>query len=71
MRFAVSLKRSAELGGRERQPQKISSVYFAGDAAPDRRLSTVCEDVEMDPLDQPLVREWRTGTTGCYVVPRV
>ena len=48
----MSLKRSADPdGGQEWQLRHFSSANFAGDPSPDTRISTVCEDVEMDPFD--------------------
>ena len=52
MRFAVSLKRSADPdGGQEWQLKHFSSVHFAGGPSSDVRLSAVYESVEMDTLD--------------------
>ena len=54
MRFAVSLKRSADPdGGQEWQLKHFSSVNFASRLSPDLQMSTVRDDIEMEPLDSP------------------
>ena len=54
MRFAVSLKRSADPdGGQEWGLTHLSSINFAGDPSADTQASTVYENVEMDPLGPP------------------
>ena len=53
MRFAVSLRRSADPnGGDEWQFKHFSSVDFGGPSS-DTQMSTVQEHIEMDLLDSP------------------
>ena len=54
MRFAVSLKRSADPGGgQEWQLTHFSSVNFGDGPSPGARLSVLREDIEMDPVEPP------------------
>ena len=54
MRFAVSLKRSADLdGSQEWKLEHFSTVDFAScPPRDDGRSSAVCEEIEMDPVDR-------------------
>ena len=63
MRFAVSLKRSADPEGRQEwQVSHFSSVNFAGGSSPDTQMSVTRENIEMDFIDPPnarlRIREW-------------
>ena len=54
MRFAVSLKRSADPeGGQEWELSHFSSVNFASQTPPDMQASSVRENIEMDFIDTP------------------
>lgn len=54
MRFAISLKRSADPnGGREWQLTHSSSVNFASGPLLDTWVSGIHENIEMDPIDPP------------------
>ncbi|KAF9646554.1 hypothetical protein BDM02DRAFT_3118500, partial [Thelephora ganbajun] len=52
LRFAVSLKRSADPeGGQEWQLKHFTSINFADVPLPDTQVSDVCDDIEMDPVN--------------------
>ena len=54
MRFAVSLKRSADPeGGQEWELSHFSSVNFASASPPDMQVSAIRENIEMDFIDTP------------------
>ena len=54
MRFGVSLRRSADPDrGQEWDLTHFTTVSFAGGPSLDTQASTVHENIEMDPLDQP------------------
>ena len=54
MRFAVSLKRSADPdGGQEWQLSHFSSVGFGDDTSPDIQVAPVRDNIEMDPIYPP------------------
>ena len=51
MRFAVSLKRSADPGGRQEwQLRHFSSISFAASPLHAAQTSTPCEDIEIDQI---------------------
>jgi hypothetical protein len=52
MRFALSLKRSADPGGGEEwQLKHFSTVKFASGPSPDTQVSAVGDDIEMDHVE--------------------
>ena len=54
MRFAISLKRSADPdGGQEWQLTHFSSVGFGGGTGPDVQVSPIRDNIEMDAIDPP------------------
>ena len=54
MRFAVSLKRAANPdGGQEWRLEHFSSADFCGKPLPGVQTSSICENIEMDPVGPP------------------